>query len=75
VGKYADFAVCEKGTFRVLALIELDDRTHDTREAKERDRERDAMTAAAGFPTIRFDSRKKPDEATIAHVFNVTRPA
>lgn len=45
----------------VIALIELDDRTH----VAARDAERDAITAAAGYRTLRYQSRAKPDPATI----------
>lgn len=58
--KIVDFVVCDR-QMRVVALIELDDRTHDA----EKDRARDAMTAAAGYRTLRWDSRAKPTEAQI----------
>ena len=63
--KIADFIICEPRTLRVLAIIELDDRTHDTK----RDRERDAITQAAGIRTFRYSSREKPSVAEIAKTF------
>lgn len=63
--KIADFVVCERGTFNVLALVELDDRTH----AATADRQRDAITKAAGYRTIRFQSKNKPTETEIAALF------
>jgi hypothetical protein len=29
--KIADFVICERGTLKVVAVVELDDRTHDVR--------------------------------------------
>lgn len=49
--KVADFVLCSRA-FEVLAVIELDDSSHDTKRA--RDRERDAMLTAAGYRVLRF---------------------
>ncbi|MGE0801446.1 MAG: DUF2726 domain-containing protein [Lautropia sp.] len=54
--KVVDFVLLD-GAFEVVALVELDDRTHRT----ERDAARDAMTAAAGYVTLRYQSRDKPE--------------
>lgn len=54
--KHCDFLVCAPSTYEVIAIIELDDRSHDSKK----DAERDAMTRAAGFKTLRFESRRKP---------------
>jgi hypothetical protein len=61
--KIVDYVVCERRTMRVIAAVELDDRTHDP----ERDRRRDALMAAAGIRTLRWDSRRKPSEVQIAN--------
>ena len=45
--KIADFVVCERGTLKVVALVELDDRLHDAKA----DRQRDVITKAAGYQT------------------------
>ena len=63
--KIADFVICERGSLKVVALIELDDRTHDASA----DRQRDAITKAAGYQTFRFQSKQKPTEAEIAALF------
>jgi len=65
--KVADYVICARNTFQVVAIIELDDRTHDYK--KEKDAERDAMLNAAGYRTERFESKKKPSEAEIAQRF------
>jgi hypothetical protein len=67
--KIADFVICERGTLKIMAVVELDDRTHDVSA----DRQRDAITKAAGYQTIRYQSRQKPSEAEIAALFKHAR--
>jgi len=55
----------ERGSLEVVALIELDDRTHNATA----DRQRDAITKTAGYQTFRFPSKQKPTEAQIAALF------
>lgn len=59
--KRVDFVIA-RADLSVLCVIELDDRTHN----KRRDAERDRMLESAGIPTLRYDSRRKPDEAALA---------
>ena len=63
--KIADFVVCDRNTLQIVALVELDDRTH----VASRDRKRDELTKAAGYRTIRFQSKQKPTAAEIAALF------
>ena len=56
--KIVDYVICSRDRKEVIALVELDDRTHDNKRGK--DAYRDSLTAQAGYPTIRWDSRKKP---------------
>lgn len=58
--KVVDYVVIDED-HQVVALIELDDSTHDPR----RDAERDAITALAGYTTLRYESRDKPDVETL----------
>jgi hypothetical protein len=58
--KVADFVICDK-TFYILAVIELDDSTHD----KEKDRIRDEMLNQAGLKTIRWSVNRMPTEEEI----------
>ncbi len=53
--KAVDFVIAD-ADLKVLALVELDDRTHDA----QRDRRRDEMTRSAGYATLRYASRDKP---------------
>lgn len=59
--KIVDFVVEDRRTGEILALIELDDRTHDAM----RDGRRDSMTRAAGYTTIRWHSRNRPHDEEI----------
>jgi hypothetical protein len=58
--KIVDFVVLDCRS-RVIALIELDDRTHD----KQKDAKRDAITAEAGYVTLRYESKNKPSASKI----------
>ena len=49
--KVADFVLCDAG-FRVLAVVELDDRSHDGREAA--DAARDRLLTHAGYRVLRY---------------------
>lgn len=59
--KIVDFAVVTRDTAEVLGLIELDDRTHNS----PKDARRDAMTAAAGYRTIRLPSKPSPTAESV----------
>jgi very-short-patch-repair endonuclease len=59
--KRIDFVLEERSSGDVLALVELDDRTH--REAK--DRARDEITNAAGYRTIRLRAGKRLDAKNV----------
>jgi very-short-patch-repair endonuclease len=63
--KIADFVVCDSSKLEIVAIVELDDRTHSSAK----DRYRDDLTKAAGYQTIRFQSRQKPTETEIAALF------
>lgn len=68
--KVVDYVVLD-ADLNVVALVELDDRTHDARK----DAERDAMTAMAGYPTLRYESRDKPEPQAIrADLLSLSRP-
>jgi len=61
VQKLVDYVVCDK-ELNVVALIELDDKTHNAKK----DADRDAMTNEAGYYVIRWNSKSKPTTVEIA---------
>lgn len=63
--KVVDFVVCDKKTGDVVVLVELDDWSHDSPEARKRDQARDAMLHEAGYQTLRWDARAMPSPQTI----------
>ena len=54
--KIVDFVIFDPTTGKIVVLVELDDRTHDAGK----DRARDAMTARAGYQTIRIPASARP---------------
>lgn len=61
--KIVDFVAQHRSTGEVVALIELDDRTHDSAK----DQGRDAMLLEGGYKVIRWQSKAKPDGHAIRH--------
>jgi very-short-patch-repair endonuclease len=62
--KIADYVICNKEMY-VLAVVELDDRTHQN----DKDAKRDAMLEQAGYKVIRWDSKNKPTAEQIRERF------
>ena len=59
--KMIDFVAMDRKTGAIVAIIELDDRTHN----EDKDAKRDAMLKSAGYKTVRWHSKNKPDAAAI----------
>lgn len=64
--KMADFVVCDKA-FNVVAVVELDDSSHNGRE--EKDADRDALLKEAGHKVIRY--KQTPDKEQIRKDFGL----
>jgi hypothetical protein len=65
--KRIDFVVEDRGTGKVVMLIELDDRSH----RPEQDARRDRMMAAAGYATLRLPASEQPTrEGVHRHIRN-----
>lgn len=62
--KIADFVVCSKA-FEVIAVIELDDASHNNKQAQ--DGKRDQLLQKAGYKTMRF--KNVPDAADFQAAF------
>lgn len=59
--KIVDFVAQRRSDGEIVAVIELDDRTHDA----DKDARRDEMLKSAGYRIVRWNSRTKPDAAAI----------
>lgn len=59
--KVVDFVICDNNTLHPIAIVELDDCTHDSNA----DAARDAMLLDAGYCVLRWDSRNKPTNEEI----------
>ena len=69
--KRIDYVVCNKRC-DVIAVVELDDKTH----SRTKDKVRDERLEQAGIRTLRFQSREKPTAEEIrAAIMLVTSPA
>lgn len=56
----ADYVVCDRSC-RVIAVVELDDRTH----SRSKDKIRDERLQQAGIRTVRFQSTSKPSVGAV----------
>ncbi|EHP44184.1 hypothetical protein OR16_04372 [Cupriavidus basilensis OR16] len=65
--KYVDYVICSPNC-RVLYVIELDDRSHNSARAKKADATKDEILAKAGIPLRRYSS-VKTEVATLAADF------
>ena len=68
-----DFVVCGKDA-TVLAVIELDDKSHERAERQEADRKKERATEAAGLRIIRWNVKSLPDQAEIQAVLSLKKP-
>lgn len=57
-GKHVDFVLCDPARLRVVAVVELDDRTHQRFERGVRDSLVDSALAGARIPVLRVSARQ-----------------
>lgn len=69
--KIVDFVAQSRQDGSVVAVVELDDRTHDG----DKDAKRDTMLASAGYRIVRWNSKAKPDAAVIRAELAPSAPA
>lgn len=55
--KHVDFLICNKNTLDIICAVELDDYTHETQEAKDRDMFIMQVLDAVGIKTIRIRTK------------------
>ena len=65
----ADFVVCSKDS-SIVAVIELDDASHEREDRKAADAKKDKALSAAGVRVIRWQAKSLPDEASIKAAFD-----
>ena len=56
-----DYVVEDRASGRIMLLIELDDRTHNAGK----DRDRDRLTARAGYTTVRLPASERPTAESV----------
>ena len=57
----ADYVLVDRNAQTIIAVIELDDWTHDKPERQRADQKKTKAIESAGLPLIRFDGRRMPD--------------
>lgn len=63
----ADYVLVDRDAQTVIAVIELDDWTHDKPERKRADQKKTKAIESAGLPLIRFDGRRMPSATQLRH--------
>jgi hypothetical protein len=56
--KHADFVICASDTFRVIGVVELDDKSHRGEARQRRDQFLDAALAAADIPVLHMPAQR-----------------
>ena len=64
----ADFVVCNKDS-SIVAVIELDDATHEREDRQAADAKKDKALGAAGVQIVRWQAKAIPDLASIQRAF------
>ena len=64
----ADFVVCNKDS-SIVAVIELDDATHQREDRQTADAKKDKALGSAGIRVVRWQAKAIPDLATIQRAF------
>ena len=70
----ADFVLCRRD-FSIAAVIELDDRSHDSPQRMDADRRKATVCAAAGIPLHRLNVNPLPDEADLHQMLMPSTPS
>ena len=68
----ADFVICAKDS-SIIAVIELDDASHEREDRKVADAKKEKALGAAGIRIIRWQAKSLPDEAAIKTAFHTQR--
>ncbi len=69
----ADFVLCTRD-FRTVAVLELDDRSHDNPSRMDADRRKAAICEAAGIPLHRLNVNPLPNESELRALLDPDQP-
>ncbi|MDQ7012557.1 MAG: DUF2726 domain-containing protein [Planctomycetota bacterium] len=64
--KHVDVVLVDTATFRPVCVIELDDRSHQSARARDRDATKDAALASALIPVVRIAAAVRYDDRALA---------
>ena len=64
-GKHLDFVLCDRESGRLVCAIELNDRSHERRERRERDEMLTDACAGAGFPLLMIPAARDYDPESL----------
>lgn len=68
--KHFDYVICDPKTLSIIAVIELDDKSHDTSKVLQRDDFVNEACKSAGIKLIRFRARSGYQEQDVRDVIN-----
>jgi len=63
--KHVDFVICEGPSLVPVAVVELDDASHNSTRARKADAVKNAALEAAGLPLVRIRAARQYDTATV----------
>lgn len=69
----ADFVLCSKDS-TIVAVIELDDASHEKADRQAADAKKDKALSSAGIRIVRWQAKSIPDEAAIKAMFVHAQP-
>ena len=68
--KSVDFVLCDKAYISPKLAIELDDKTHERPERRDRDREVERILQGAGMPLLRLENHGRFNPSELAQKIN-----
>lgn len=72
--KHIDFVICDSFNFEPLLAIELDDPSHLTEDAQDRDYVKDKVLQSSQMPILRVKTQKKYDKEILKEeILNILR--
>ena len=72
--KHVDFVLCERVTYRIDAILELDDKSHTLAKREKRDAFLDKVLPDAGIPVVHFKASAHYDHQQIREAITTVLP-